>query len=381
MADKRDYYEVLGVSRSATEDEIKKAYRKLAMKYHPDVNHEPGAEDKFKEVNEAYEVLSDKDKKSRYDAYGFAGVDPNFAAGQGYGGQGFDFSDLFGGGGGQSFGGFDDIFGSFFGGGQSSQRTNRPIQGEDRYMQMRITFMDAVKGKTETIRVDVDKPCPHCHGTGAENPSDVETCPDCHGSGRVSEVYNSPLGQIRQQRECPHCHGTGKVVKNACHECNGQGYENKTVKLDVKIPAGIRSGQQIRIPGKGERGLNGGPNGDLYIEVQVAPDSTFTRSGNDIRVTKTISALDAILGATIEVPTVYGDVELKIPEGTQPGQTFRLKGKGIAPARGVTGDEYVDIKVEIPRKISRKERELYEQLRSGVAPESPLEKLKNKFKD
>lgn len=391
MADnKRDYYEVLGVDKSADAATIKKAYRKLAMKYHPDVNKEPGAEDKFKEINEAYEVLSDEEKRKLYDQYGFAGVDPNFAAGQGFqgfnGAGGFDFSDLFGQGGGFSsggsgFGGFDDIFGSFFGGqggGRQSYRNTRPVQGEDRYMQMRIDFMEAVHGKTETITIDVDQPCPHCNGSGAEHPEDVEVCTKCHGSGTVYERVQTPFGTMQQQVQCDQCHGKGETIKETCSVCNGKGYEHKKIKLDVKIPEGIRSGQQIRIPGKGELGINGGPNGDLYIEVLVNPSSTFRREGDDIYITAPVSAIDATIGATIEVPTVHGNVDLKIPEGTQPNQKFRLKGKGVKSRSG-TGDEYVEIKVEIPKKVSKKERELYEQLR-GEASESPFEKFKNKFK-
>jgi molecular chaperone DnaJ len=385
MADKRDYYEVLGVSKDADAGEIKKAYRKLAMKYHPDVNKEPGAEDKFKEINEAYEVLSDDDKRKKYDQFGFAGVDPNFAQGQGFGGQGFNFEDLFGQGGfqgGYSSGGFDDIFGSFFGGGSSSGRSraaNRPRQGGDRYMQVTIDFMDSVKGKTETITLDVDEQCSHCHGTGARSKDDVEVCTKCHGTGTVMETIQTPFGNIQQQVVCDACHGHGEKIKVKCSACNGQGFEHKRVKLDVKIPEGIQSGQQIRIPGKGGLGENGGPNGDLYIEVLVRPDSTFRRENNDIYVTVPVNALDATLGATIEVPTVHGEVDLKIPEGTQPGQKFRLKGKGIKSRAG-QGDQYVEVKVQIPKKISKKEREMYEQIRRGDFA-SPLEKLKNHFKD
>ncbi|MCF0245968.1 MAG: molecular chaperone DnaJ [Ileibacterium sp.] len=395
MADKRDYYEVLGVDKSADAAAIKKAYRKLAMKYHPDVNKEPGAEDKFKEINEAYEVLSDEEKRRNYDQYGFAGVDPNFAAGQGFqggfGGQGFDFSDLFGQGGfssgsyssgGFGNGGFEDIFGSFFGGGGSRSQTyrnTRPMQGEDRYMQMRVDFMDAVHGKTETISLDVDEPCEHCHGTGAENPSDVEVCEKCHGTGTVYEQVRTPFGNMQQQVVCDECHGKGETIKVKCKTCDGLGYQHRKVKLDIKIPEGIRSGQQIRIPGKGELGTNGGPNGDLYIEIMVSPHPTFRREGNDIYITAPISAVDATIGATIEVPTVHGNVDLKIPEGTQPNQKFRLKGKGIKSKSG-TGDEYVEIKVEIPKKISKKERELYEQIKEESQKESPFEKFKNHFK-
>ena len=231
MAEKRDYYEVLGVSKSATPDEIKKAYRKLAMKYHPDRNHEPGAEDKFKEINEAYEVLSDEKKRATYDQFGHAGMDGAFGQGGGFSGGFTDFGDL------------GDIFGSFcgggFGGGGSRRSSNQPRQGQDRYMQMRIDFMDSIFGKTETISLDVDETCKHCNGSGAESPSDVQTCPTCHGSGYVMSQQRTPFGVIQQQSVCPDCHGTGKKVTRACSHCHGKGYEHRRVKLDIKIPAGI----------------------------------------------------------------------------------------------------------------------------------------------
>lgn len=371
MAQKRDYYEVLGVSKNATESEIKKAYRKLAMKFHPDVNKDPGAEDKFKEINEAYEVLSDQQKRQTYDQFGHAGMDGMFGGQGGY--QGFsDFSDL------------NDIFGSFFGGGfggfggGSRRSANQPRQGNDRIMQMRIDFMDAIFGKTETISLDVDEQCDHCHGSGAESPSDVTTCPTCGGSGVVMSQQRSPFGVIQQQTVCPDCHGSGKKVTKECHKCNGKGYEHRHVKLDIKVPAGIQSGQQIRIPGKGERGSNGGPNGDLYIEVMVKPHKTFQRQGDDIYIQVPVSAVDVTIGTSVEVPTVYGDVELKIPEGTQPNTKFRLKGKGVKNARGRQGDQFVEVIVEIPKKVSKKERELYEKIR-GNQKESPFERFKKAF--
>ncbi len=377
MAEKRDYYEVLGVSRGASDDEIKKAYRKLAMKYHPDVNKEPGAEDKFKEINEAYEVLSDETKRRNYDQFGTADI------GGGFGGAGFDPF----GGGFSSAGGFDfsDIFDMFTGGGAArAAQNNRPRQGADRYMQMRVDFMDSVFGKTESINLDIDETCKHCHGTGAESPEDVEVCSKCGGTGTVYENIQTPFGTIRQQMSCDKCHGTGEIIKEACKTCGGKGYEHRKVKLDIKIPEGIKSGQQIRIPGKGEMGINGGPNGDLYIEVLVSPDSTFRRENNDIYVTVPLSSVDATIGGTIEVPTVYGNVDLVIPEGTQPGQRFRLKGKGVKSRTG-QGDEFVDIKVEIPKKLSKAERELYEQLRNqspnSVIRDTPPEEKKTGFFD
>ena len=368
MADKRDYYEVLGVDKSASQDDIKKAYRKLAMKYHPDRNKEEGAEEKFKEINEAYEILSDETKRQQYDQFGFAGVD-----GQGFSG--------FGGSG--DFGGFEDIFSSFFGGGGfggfgGQRASSSPRQGQDRYMQMRIDFMDAVFGKTETISLDVDEQCPHCKGTGAESPSDVSTCTRCNGSGYVVTQQQSVFGTIQQQSVCPECRGTGKKVTRKCHKCNGSGYEHKHVKLDVKIPAGIQSGQQIRLAGKGERGSNGGPNGDLYIEIIVKPHSTFNREGDNIYIRIPISALDATLGCTVSVPTVYGDVDLKIPAGTQPNTKFRLKGKGVKGRMG-QGDQFVEVNIEVPKKLSKKERDLYEQLKT-VQHDSPFERFKKSFR-
>ncbi|MCF0106336.1 MAG: molecular chaperone DnaJ [Holdemanella sp.] len=365
MADKRDYYEVLGVAKGATQDEIKKAYRKLAMKYHPDRNKEAGAEEKFKEINEAYEVLSDENKRATYDQFGHAGLDGQAGFGQG----GFtDFAD------------FGDLFGSFFGGGFGGSRrsANQPRQGEDRYMSLRIDFMDAIFGKTETISLDVDEVCKHCNGTGAESPSDVQTCSRCKGTGYVVVQQQSFFGTIQQQTVCPDCQGRGKTVTKACHKCHGKGYEHKKIKLDIKIPAGIQTGQQIRVSGKGEKGANGGPNGDLYIEIIVRPHATFRRDGNNIHITVPISSVDAALGCVLSVPTVYGDVDLTIPEGTQPNSKFRLKGKGVNGRTG-QGDQYVEITVEIPKRLSRKERELYEQLKN-VSNDSPFDRFKKAFR-
>ena len=372
MADKRDYYEVLGIDKSADATTIKRAYRKLAKKYHPDVNKAPDAEEKFKEVQEAYDVLSDANKKAAYDRYGHAAFDQNGGGAGGFGGgfggfSGFDDVDL------------GDIFGSFFGGGQRRQRPTGPRQGEDRFMQLEIDFMDAIKGKKTEIRINFDEPCKTCHGSGAASPQDVETCSRCGGSGTVRMQQRSPFGTVVREAACPDCNGTGKKITRTCHQCNGRGYEHRRVKLDVKIPQGIQSGQQIRIAGKGERGVNGGPNGDLYIEITVKPHSTFTRQGDDIYISVPVSAIDATIGTTIQVPTVYGDVELKIPEGTQPNTKFRLKGKGVKNRRGYQGDEYVEVQVEIPKRVSKKDRELYEKLRNSQS-DSPFERFKNAFK-
>lgn len=369
MADKRDYYDVLGISKDASDADIKKAYRKMAKKYHPDINKEPGAEDKFKEINEAYEVLSDPQKKATYDQFGFAGMDGAGGFSQGGFGGFEDFGDIFG-----------SFFGGGFGGGGSRRQNTGPRKGNDRFMQMRIDFMDAIFGKTETITIDLDEQCDECLGSGAKTKADIHTCSHCGGTGTVTTQQRTPFGVFQSQSVCPECNGTGKVIKNKCPKCHGKGYEHKRVKLDIKIPAGIQTGQQVRVPNKGERGINGGPNGDLYIEILVSRHNQFVRDGNDIRIAVPISALDATLGCKIDVPTVYGDVELTIPAGTQHGQQFRLKGKGVKSMRGAQGDQYVEIKIEIPKKLSRDEKELYEKIRNRKDHESPFEKFKKAFK-
>lgn len=367
--EKRDYYEVLGLQKGASDDEIKKAYRKMAKKYHPDINKDPKAEEMFKEINEANEVLSDPQKKATYDQFGHAGMDG--AAGFGGGGQGFGFDDL------------GDIFGSFFGGGfgggNSRRQSNGPRKGNDRFMQMRIDFMDAIFGKTETVTVEVDEQCDECMGSGAKSKSDIKSCSRCNGTGSVTTQQRTPFGVFQSQSACPDCHGTGKTIANKCPKCHGKGYEHKRVKLDIKIPAGIQSGQQVRVQNKGERGANGGPNGDLYIEILVSRHKQFVRDGNDIRITIPLSAVDAVLGCKLDVPTVYGDVELTIPAGTQHGQLFRLKGKGVKSTRG-EGDQYVEIQLEIPTKLSKDEREMYEKIRSKQSHESAFDKFKKAFK-
>ena len=369
--EKRDYYEVLGISKGASEEEIKKAYRKMAKKYHPDVNKEPGAEEKFKEINEAYEVLSDPQKKATYDQFGHAGMDGSFGSG-GFSG-GFSGSD-FGG-----FGDFGDIFGSFFGGGQTRRQSTGPRKGNDRFMQMRIDFMDAIFGKNEELTIEVDEQCSECLGSGAKSKSDVQSCPRCGGTGQIQSQQRTAFGVFMSNSVCPDCQGTGKKILNKCPKCHGRGYEHKRVKLDIKIPAGIQSGQQIRVAGKGERGVNGGPNGDLYIEVLVSRHPSFVRDGNDIRISIPVSAVDATLGCKVDVPTVYGDVELQIPEGTQHGTQFRLRGKGVKTSRG-QGDQYVEVRIEIPTNLSREERNLYEKIRDSKGHESAFEKFKKSFK-
>lgn len=365
---KQDYYDVLGLQKGASDSEIKRAYRKLAKQYHPDVNKDPQAEERFKEINEAYGVLSDPQKKATYDQFGHAGMD-----GAGFGGQGFggfeDFGDIFG-----------SFFGGGFGGGRSSRQSNGPRKGNDRFMQMRIDFMDAIFGKEEEISIEVDEQCSACAGSGAYSKSDVKTCSTCHGTGKVTTQQRTPFGVFQSQSVCPTCHGNGTVITKKCDKCHGRGYEHKRIKLNIKIPAGIQSGQQVRVANKGERGIHGGPNGDLYIEMIVSPHKVFQREGNDIHIRVPISAIDATLGCKVDVPTVYGDISLTIPAGTQYGQQFRLKGKGVKSLRGSQGDQYVEVQIEIPTKISHEERELYEKLKNRKTNESPFERFKRAFK-
>jgi molecular chaperone DnaJ len=367
MPDKRDYYEVLGLSKGASEAEIKKAYRSLAKKYHPDVNKEKGSDLKFKEVQEAYEVLSDPQKKANYDNFGHAGVD-----GANFGGfQAGGFEDI------------QDIFGSFFGGGfgGSQRRSSGPRRGEDRLMQLRVDFMDAIFGKNESVQLDVEETCSSCMGSGAHSRDDVKVCSSCQGKGSVVQQQRTPFGVFQSQSVCPECGGSGKRVVNRCKVCAGKGYERKRVTVDLKIPAGIHSGQQLRVSGKGARGSQGGPNGDLYIEVIVARHKHFTREGNHIHIRVPLSTVDATLGTKIDIPTVHGDVQLTIPPGTQHGTQFRLKGKGVKELNSNTmGDQFVEIKLEVDDKLSRQEKELYEKLRNVSNKETIYDKFKKAFR-
>lgn len=366
----KDYYGILGVSRDADAAAIKKAYRQLAMKFHPDVNKEAGAEDRFKEINEAYEVLSDPEKKKLYDQYGTVD-EQEILQKQAQdihwtypGADEFDLEELLK----QSrFNPFSNEFVRNNGPhAYTRRRPTGPIKGEDVQAQMLVTFMEAAKGETRTIHIDVEEPCDHCNGSGAEHPYDEHVCETCHGTGTV--FTQSPYGFGAQQQACPNCHGTGKTVDEACHVCHGEGYVNRTIELDVKIPQGIPNGKKFRIKGKGERGLNGGENGDLIVQVQVQDDPVFTREGNDLYCTVEIPYLDAVLGGKTDVPTLGGTVELKIPEGVQPGQKMRLRGKGIT-WQNQTGDEYVTLKVRIPKDLSEEDRALYEQIRALGKPQ------------
>lgn len=349
---KRDYYEVLGVDKSVTDDELKKAYRKAAKKYHPDLN--PGdkeAEKNFKEVNEAYEVLSNKEKRARYDQFGHAGVDPNFNPGGGNpfgGGFSGDFGD---------FGDLGDIFGSIFGGG-SRRNPNAPRRGADAAANVIISFEEAAKGCKKTIKVTRIENCTDCGGSGAKKGSTPKTCPNCHGSGYVTRMQRTPFGTIQNQSPCEQCRGTGKIIDNPCNVCGGKGKIRHTTEQTVEIPAGIDDGQIINVRGGGDAGSNGGPSGDLRINVTVRPHPLFERNGFDVYCEVPITYAQAALGAEIVVPTIDGKVKFTIHEGTQPGEEFRLRGKGIQRLNySGRGDEYVKITVEVPKNLSKKQKE------------------------
>lgn len=352
-ASKRDYYEVLGVSKSASKDEIKSAYRKLAKQYHPDINKSPDAPEKFKEVQEAYDVLYDEQKRAAYDQFGHAAFEQGGSAGGNPFGNGFSSS---------GFGGVDlnDIFQSFFGGGSPrGARESGPRKGQDTLQRVRISFMDAVKGVKLTIPITYDEPCSHCHGSGAESSSSIQNCAHCGGSGVVYTTQRTIFGPMRSESTCPYCGGSGHVIKEKCHVCQGNGYSRVKRDLTVNIPSGIAHGQQVRVSGKGGRGYNGGPNGDLYVEVMVEEHPEFNRDGNDIHLDVPLSFVDCALGCTIDVPTVYGEVSVTIPEGTQPDQIIRLKDRGIKDLRTQRpGNQYLHIKVKTPTHMSKSQKDL-----------------------
>ncbi|MBQ2324853.1 MAG: molecular chaperone DnaJ [Clostridia bacterium] len=358
MADKRDYYEVLGVDKSASDADIKKAYRNLAKKYHPDANpNDPTAEAKFKELNEAYSVLSDAETKARYDQYGHAGTDPNFGAG-GFGGGGF------GGFGGFSGAEFDlgDLFGDLFGSGRRSSRPNAPRKGADIETYITLTFEEAAFGCSKDIEFNRVESCSKCGGSGANGKDGVETCRTCNGTGQVRTVQRTPFGSMQSQRPCSNCKGTGKIIKDPCSNCKGSGVNRIKKKISVNIPAGIDDGQRVILRGQGNHGANGGPAGDLYVEVNVKPHKLFVRDGDHIRYEMPISFTEAALGAKLTVPTLEGESEFSIPEGTQSGSVFSLRGKGIPNVNGRgRGDIYVTVTVEVPKSLSGKQKELLKQ--------------------
>ena len=341
-----EYYDRLGLSKDASQDEIKRAYRKLSKKYHPDINKEPGAEEKYKEILEAYETLSDAQKRAAYDQYGPDGAN-------GFGGQG-----SFGGfDGGAGFGGFEDIFSSFFGGG-ATRNPNAPRQGDDLQYRVNLSFEEAVFGAEKEIHYNREVTCKTCSGSGAKPGTSPVTCGRCHGQGVINVDTQTPLGMMRRQVTCDVCHGTGQEIKDPCQTCHGTGREKQSHTVSVKIPAGVETGQQIRLAGQGEAGFNGGPYGDLFVVINVNPSDKFTRDGSTIYYTLNISFVQAALGDTVEVPTVHGNVEMVIPAGTQTGKTFRLKGKGAPRLRGGSqGDQHVTVKIVTPTKLNDAQKE------------------------
>ena len=341
-----EYYDRLGVSKDASQDEIKRAYRKMSKKYHPDINKEPGAEEKYKEVQEAYETLSDDQKRAAYDQYGPDGAN-------GFGGQGgfggFD--------GGAGFGGFEDIFSSFFGGG-ATRNPNAPRQGDDLQYRVNLSFEEAIFGAEKEVHYNREATCKTCSGSGAKPGTTPVTCGRCHGQGVINVDTQTPLGMMRRQVTCDVCHGTGQEIKEPCQTCHGTGHEKQSHKVSVKIPAGVETGQQVRLAGQGEAGFNGGPYGDLFVIINVNPSDKFTRDGSTIYYTLNISFVQAALGDTVEVPTVHGNVEMTIPAGTQTGKTFRLKGKGAPRLRGGSqGDQHVTVKIVTPTKLNDAQKE------------------------
>ena len=370
MANKRDYYEVLGVAKDADEATIKKAYRQLAKKYHPDVN--PGdkdAEEKFKEVNEAYQTLSDPQKRASYDQFGPDGPQAGFGGGGGgFGG----FSGFEGGG----FGGFEDIFSSFFGGGMGGQQRNGPIPGDDLRYDLTISFEEAAMGCEKEINLVRDEECPTCNGTGAKPGTKVDTCPNCHGTGQERVITNTPIGRIQNVRTCSRCHGAGKIITEPCVKCHGRGKVRVSKRRTIKVPAGIDNGQVLTIRGQGGLGERGGPAGDLLIVITVRPHRLFKRRDDNLYIEMPLTFTQAALGAELDIPTLEKPVKYRFPEGTQPGQVFTLRGQGVTHLRGGgKGDLYVTAVVDIPKKLTEKQKELLRQF-DGTTTERQYEKRK-----
>lgn len=381
MAEKRDYYEVLGIKKGASEEEIKKAYRQMAKKYHPDLNKgDANAEQMFKEVNEAYSVLSDPQKKARYDQYGHAGVDPNYGGGGNGGGFG-------------GFGGFEDIgdiFSSFFGGGfgGGTSRRNAPIQGEDREVKITISFDEAVFGCSKEIKFSRVEQCPDCAGSGAAKGTSPETCSSCGGSGRVRVQQRTPFGVMQTERVCDKCGGAGKTVKTPCQTCAGKGFIRKQKNFTVNIPAGIDNGQSITLRGQGDAGRNGGPSGDLYVTVSVSKHKIFNRDGMNIYYDVPITFAEATLGAKINIPTLEGTEEYTIPEGTQPGTVFTLKNRGVTEVHGTRrGNLSFRVNVEVPKNLTQKQKDLLKAFadscgeKNNAQKKNFFDKLRDGFKN
>ena len=370
MADKRDFYEVLGLQKGASEDDIKKAYRQMAKKYHPDLN--PGdkeAEARFKEVGEAYEVLSDPEKKARYDQYGHAGVDPNFGAGYG-GGVNVDFGDI-----GDIF---SSIFGGGFGGGGGRRANpNAPRQGSDAAASVILSFEEAAKGCKKQVGVQRINTCPDCGGTGAKKGTSPKSCPDCGGTGQVTRQQRTPFGVMQTQSACPRCQGRGKIIETPCPACGGQGRVRKSETVGVNIPAGIDDGQVISIPGKGNAGVNGGPAGDLQIQVSVRPHPLFERDGFNLWYELPITYAQAALGASVDIPTLDGRIPFSIKAGTQPGDVLRVKGKGIPYLNGRgTGDLLLKIVVEVPKNLSAEQQKLLRDFENATGDKNYQKRTK-----
>ena len=385
MADKRDYYEVLGVGKNAGEDEIKKAYRRLAKQYHPDMN--PGnkeAEVRFKEITEAYEVLSDTEKRKRYDQFGFAGVDPTYGAGQPGGGAytgGFGFDDF-------DIGGFGDIFDSIFGGfGRGAAARNAPRRGEDLERALVITFEEAAFGCTKDVSVNRIEKCDVCDGSGAEKGTSADTCPICRGTGQVRTTRRTVLGTMSTTGVCHNCEGRGKVIKYPCKSCSGSGYKRRTRTISVNIPAGIDDGQTVVLRGQGGHGYNNGAPGDLHINIKVKPHEIFQREGFNLVCAVPVTFAQAALGGEIEIPTLEGPYKYQIPEGTQSGTVFRIKNKGIVHVNSKDrGDYLLRVVVETPRNLSVRQKELLRELdqissdRNNAQRKNFFERMKNLFK-
>ncbi len=362
MADKRDYYEVLGLTKGASDDEIKKAYRAGVKKYHPDLHpDDKECEEKMKEINEAYECLSDPDKKARYDQFGHAGVDPSYSGGGGFSGfSGFgdmgDIGDI-----------FSSFFGSGFGGSGMRNNPNAPRRGQDIQTEVTIDFMDACNGKKADIRINRMETCPDCKGSGSAPGTSADTCPDCGGTGQVKTAQRTPFGMISSQRPCTRCGGKGRVINNPCPGCRGTGRKSVPKTINVNIHAGIDDGQTIQLRGLGHHGINGGPAGDLYVTVHVRPHAIFERDGYDINTEFPITYMQAVLGDEITVPTIDGQVKYPIPEGTQSGSKFRLKGKGIKKLnRNERGDQYVTVTVEVPKNLNKNQKELLKKFEESL---------------
>lgn len=368
---KRDYYEVLGVSRSASNEELKSAFRNLARQYHPDVSEDPDAEEKFKEINEAYAVLSDADKRAAYDRYGHAGVSsqgmPDF--------NNIDLSDI-----------LEGIFGFGGFGGASRRSRNAPRRGTDLSSRITLTFEEAAFGVEKEIEITRDETCETCHGSGAKPGTSPRTCQQCNGQGEVRQVHQTLLGSMVQVVTCPRCNGRGEVIDTPCPTCNGRGLERKTIAKKVSIPAGVSSGVQIRLAGEGQPGTQGGPNGNFYLEIDVRKHDFFRRQGDDVLLDLDINVAQAVLGDEIRIPTLEGEVDLRIPPGTQPGKVFRLREKGIAHLRGSgKGDQLVTVSVQIPTRLTNDQREHFEKLAETMDPDikiqeqSFLDKLREVF--